>query len=69
MIRVGRSVVWNKIYKKDWLFNTGVKFSVGMIHEDVEFFVKLVPFINQLFSSLRLRGYPLCNAWKLPAAF
>lgn len=48
MIRVGRSVVWNKIYKKDWLFNTSVKFSVGMIHEDVEFFVKLVPFINQI---------------------
>ena len=48
MIRVGRSVVWNKIYNRDWLFASGVKFSVGMIHEDVEFFVKLVPFIRKM---------------------
>ena len=48
MIRVGRSVVWNKIYKRDWLMNCNVWFSVGMIHEDVEFYVKLVPFIRKI---------------------
>ena len=48
MIRVGRSVVWNKIYRRDWLKDSGVKFSVGMIHEDVEFYVKLVPYIRKI---------------------
>lgn len=48
MIRVGRSVVWNKIYNRDWLMKSNVRFSVGMIHEDVEFYVKLVPFISKI---------------------
>lgn len=48
MIRVGRSVVWNKIYKRDWLIESNVRFSVGIIHEDVEFYVKLVPFIRKI---------------------
>lgn len=47
MIMVGRSVVWNKIYKRDWLLETGVQFSKGLIYEDVEFFVKLVPYIRR----------------------
>ena len=46
MIMNGRSVVWNKIYKRQWLADTGVVFPKGFIYEDVNFFVKLVPFIN-----------------------
>src|SRR5699024_703006 len=48
MIRVGRSVVWNKIYKKEWLDGCNVWFHVGAVHEDVEFYVKLVPFIRKI---------------------
>ena len=46
MIMVGRSVVWNKIYRREWLLGTKVAFSKGLIYEDVEFFVKLVPYIG-----------------------
>lgn len=46
MLMVGRSVVWNKIYKRDWLLNTGIIFPKGFIYEDVEFFCKLVPHIR-----------------------
>ena len=46
LIMNGRSVVWNKIYKREWLINTEVIFPKSLIYEDVEFFVKLVPFIN-----------------------
>ncbi|WP_408071383.1 glycosyltransferase [Butyrivibrio sp. JL13D10] len=44
----GRSVVWNKIYKADWLLSTGVQFPKGLIYEDVNFYSKLVPFINKI---------------------
>ena len=47
LIMDGRSVVWNKIYKRDWLMNTGVTFHKGIIYEDVEFFVKLVPYMDR----------------------
>lgn len=46
MFMMGRSVVWNKIYKRDWLLETGVSFPKGCIYEDVEFFCKLVPSIR-----------------------
>lgn len=46
MLMMGRSVVWNKIYKREWLVNTGVLFPKGYIYEDVEFFCKLVPHIK-----------------------
>lgn len=48
MIRVGRSVVWNKIYKKEWLDSCNVWFHVGTTHEDIEFYVKLVPLIRRI---------------------
>ncbi|MCR5342628.1 MAG: glycosyltransferase [Butyrivibrio sp.] len=48
MIMNGRSVVWNKIYKTDWLLSTGVQFPKGLIYEDVNFYCKLVPFINKI---------------------
>lgn len=48
MLMNGRSVVWNKIYKREWLYSTGVAFHKGKIYEDVEFFLKLVPYINKI---------------------
>ncbi|MBQ3164415.1 MAG: glycosyltransferase [Lachnospiraceae bacterium] len=47
MLMMGRSVVWNKIYRREWLQNTGIVFPKGCIYEDVEFFVKLVPHIGK----------------------
>lgn len=46
MLTNGRSVVWNKIYKRDWLMDTGVIFPKGLIYEDVEYFLKLIPHIR-----------------------
>lgn len=46
MLMFGRSVVWNKIYKRDWLLQTKVIFPKGLIYEDVEFFIKLIPHIR-----------------------
>jgi len=46
MLMFGRCVVWNKIYKRDWLLDTKVIFSKGLIYEDVEFFAKLIPHIR-----------------------
>ena len=42
MIMLGRSVVWNKIYRRDWLEKTGIQFPVGLNNEDVEFYEKLM---------------------------
>lgn len=47
MIMYGRSVVWNKIYNREWLQNTGVIFSKGLYYEDVDYFVRLVPYIRK----------------------
>lgn len=48
MIRIGRSVVWNKIYRRDWLEQQGVLFPKGLIYEDVEFFCEIVPGIRKM---------------------
>ncbi len=48
MIMNGRSVVWNKIYKSSWLLSTGVQFPKGLIYEDVNFYVKLIPYLNKI---------------------
>ena len=47
MLMMGRSVVWNKIYRREWLEKTEIKFPKGFIYEDVEFFCKLVPHIRK----------------------
>lgn len=46
LLMFGRSVVWNKIYKKEWLLQTKVEFPKGLIYEDIEFFIKLIPHIR-----------------------
>lgn len=48
LIMFGRSVAWNKIYNRKWLLKTGVKFAVGLYHEDVDFFVRIVPHIQHI---------------------
>ena len=42
----GRFVVWNKIFKREWLLGTGVAFPVNLIYEDAAFAIKTIPFIN-----------------------
>lgn len=48
MIRMGRSVAWNKLYKREWLKSCDVWFTIGILNEDVEFYIKLVPFIHKI---------------------
>lgn len=43
----GRCVVWNKIYRREWLIETGVTFPFGLIYEDLAFFSKLIPYIKK----------------------
>ncbi len=47
MLMFGRSVVWNKIYQREWLLQTKVTFHKGLIYEDIEFYLKLIPYIHQ----------------------
>lgn len=47
ILMFGRSVVWNKIYKRDWLITTKVRFPKGLIYEDIQFFSMLVPHIRK----------------------
>ena len=46
MIEKDRVVAWNKLYKKELLEKTKLKFPKGLRYEDVEFFYKLVPNIQ-----------------------
>lgn len=46
MLMFGRSVVWNKIYERNWLTDTKVTFLKGLIYEDVAFFLMLIPHIR-----------------------
>lgn len=44
----GLVVAWNKIYKKEWLLATNIKFPKGLLYEDTEFFCKLLCHITSL---------------------
>ena len=48
MLMMGRSVVWNKIYLRDWLTETGVTFQNGLIYEDVAFYAMLIPHLRKV---------------------
>ena len=48
MILNARVVAWNKLIKRELLEKTKIKFQVGLRYEDVEFFYKLVPYINTI---------------------
>lgn len=48
LIMYGRSVVWNKIYQREWLEETKVLFPKGLVYEDVQFFIQIVPYIQKI---------------------
>ena len=48
MIEKGHVVAWNKLIKREILEKTNIKFPVGLRYEDMEFFYKLVPYINKV---------------------
>lgn len=48
MLVNARVVAWNKLIKRDLLEETGITFPKGLRYEDVEFFYKLIPYINSI---------------------
>lgn len=47
MIQDVYCVVWNKIYKTDWIRNLGVQFPLGCRFEDVSFLYKIAPHLKK----------------------
>lgn len=47
MLAYGRVVAWNKLIKKELIEKSKIKFPKGLRYEDVEFFYKLLPYINK----------------------
>ena len=43
----GRCIVWNKIYNRKWLLDTGVMFQFRSKFEDLDFYSRIVPFIRK----------------------
>lgn len=43
-----RVVAWNKLYKKDIIINSNIKFPKGLRYEDLEFFYKILPKLNKI---------------------
>lgn len=48
MMEKARVVAWNKLYKKEIIDNVGVEFPKGLRYEDIEFFYKLIPYIENV---------------------
>ena len=48
MIKKPRVVAWNKLYKRDILTKHNIRFPEGLIYEDLEFFLKLLPHVNRI---------------------
>lgn len=48
MILYGRVVAWNKIIKNKIVKKSGIVYPVALKYEDVEFFLKLVPYIDKV---------------------
>lgn len=48
MIEKARVVAWNKLIKREIIEKTNLQFPVGLRYEDVEFFYKIVPYINKV---------------------
>lgn len=48
MLEKGRVVAWNKLYKKELLDEANIQFPKGLIYEDVEFFYKLIPYVQRV---------------------
>lgn len=48
MIEKARVLAWNKLYKKEILDEAKLQFPKGLRYEDVEFFYKLVPYLERV---------------------
>ena len=48
MMKKPRVVAWNKIYKREILNKNKIRFPEGLIYEDMEFFYKLLPYLNKI---------------------
>lgn len=48
MIEKARVVAWNKLIKRKIIENVNIEFPLGLRYEDVEFFYKLVPYLNKV---------------------
>ena len=46
MMKRPRVIAWNKIYKREILNKNKIRFPDGLIYEDLEFFLKLLPHLN-----------------------
>lgn len=46
MFEKARVVAWNKLIKREIIINKKIEFPVGLYYEDIEFFYKLLPYIN-----------------------
>lgn len=47
MLEKARVVAWNKLIKRELIEQTKIEFPKGLRYEDVEFFYKLLPYINK----------------------
>ena len=48
MMKRPRVVAWNKIYRRNVINGTKARFPEGLIYEDIEFFYKLLPYVNKI---------------------
>lgn len=48
MIEKARVVAWNKLIKREIIEKSKIEFPEGLRYEDVEFFYKIVPYINKV---------------------
>lgn len=48
MFEKARVVAWNKLYRKELLDKANVEFPKGLRYEDVEFFYKLLPYVERV---------------------
>lgn len=48
IVKKGRVVAWNKIIKKKIIDDNNIIFPEGLIYEDIEFFLKLLPYLNKI---------------------
>lgn len=46
MLEKARVMAWNKLYKKELLDKVNIEFPKGLQYEDMEFFYKLIPYIE-----------------------
>ena len=48
MMKKPRVVAWNKIFKREIINKTKTRFLEGLVYEDMDFFYKIIPYINKI---------------------